>query len=441
MRGACRGRGPLATVGRSTLFGDVRRRGRAGLVVTVAMALVAFATYAHGVESPTATPDESAVLLTRAETFLATHAKIVAGESVLLITDTSVDVTVRQAFVKAAAKAGGVVSELVLQGYPEVTDGLEIARKMRFVRWFPEWIWMAAAQNRVVLDLSSLSSGHIGGRADLPPATRFVDVPFAHREQLADPMARGNYPEEILEAIARTLWKQVAGGHRFELRDPEGTELRWTLDKGAWQEVKNADPARNAEHISMPPPYRSKVIDMQGWLVGSSTHSGPLPRIRLKVEQGRVVAVEDGKHVADYLRRMFDASRNVAFAGFPGSGSNWIEEVAIGTHPRHRRVPGAETLGWSAGMASWNGAPRAGVVHLAVGTSRSGRNFALAQQHGLEVQHLDVEIYRPTLTVDGRTIITDGQLTALDDPEVRRVAARFGDPDDLLRVTWFPKGR
>jgi hypothetical protein len=41
---------------------------------------------------------------------------------------------------------------------------------------------------------------------------------------------------------------------------------------------------------------------------------------------------------------------------------------------------------------------------------------------------------------DGKKVlvVNKGHLTALDDPEVRRVAAKYGDPDELLREDWIP---
>jgi hypothetical protein len=38
-----------------------------------------------------------------------------------------------------------------------------------------------------------------------------------------------------------------------------------------------------------------------------------------------------------------------------------------------------------------------------------------------------------TLTVDGRPLLDNGHLTVLDDPDVRAVAAKYGDPDEWLR--------
>ena len=36
------------------------------------------------------------------------------------------------------------------------------------------------------------------------------------------------------------------------------------------------------------------------------------------------------------------------------------------------------------------------------------------------------------------TIIDKGRLTALDHPEVRALASRYGDSDEVLKETWIP---
>jgi hypothetical protein len=47
--------------------------------------------------------------------------------------------------------------------------------------------------------------------------------------------------------------------------------------------------------------------------------------------------------------------------------------------------------------------------------------------------------YYVTFEVDGEKLVDRGHLTVLDDPEVRRVAAKYGDPDELLREDWIPE--
>jgi hypothetical protein len=41
--------------------------------------------------------------------------------------------------------------------------------------------------------------------------------------------------------------------------------------------------------------------------------------------------------------------------------------------------------------------------------------------------------------VDGTKLVENGRLRVLDDPEVRRVAAKYGNPDELLREDWIPE--
>ena len=415
---------------------------RVGLLLSVVLfiASVTVPLDLKAEESLPTAPFDKGLLLTRAQAFLARRVKLQPGESVLLIADRSADEVLRRVFSQAARNAGATVEEIVLQGHPEITDGFEIARKMRFQVWYPDWLQQPAAEVDVVLRMTNFGSGHLGVDFPLPAGTRMFEIPFARQEQLVDPMSRGNYPEQILVTLAKVLWKQMAGASRIQLNDVEGTDLRWTLDPTAWEEVKDFNPARNPAHISLPPPYRSGSPDMEGWLVGSSTHTGPLPQLRVRVQDGKAVEVEGGEHVGDYLRRIFAEYQAIQFPGFPGPGSNWIEETALGTHPGLKRVPGAETFGWWAEMRSWNVAARAGVVHLAIGSSRSGANSQFSRQRGLEIQHWDIELLSPTLVMDGRTIISRGHLTALDDPSVREIASQHGDPDQLLNVTSISSG-
>ena len=50
-----------------------------------------------------------------------------------------------------------------------------------------------------------------------------------------------------------------------------------------------------------------------------------------------------------------------------------------------------------------------------------------------------MEVFFPTLTVNGEVLIKDGHLMILDDPEVIREASKYGDPDVLLMEKWIPE--
>jgi len=63
-----------------------------------------------------------------------------------------------------------------------------------------------------------------------------------------------------------------------------------------------------------------------------------------------------------------------------------------------------------------------------------------AGERGLFYGHL--HLLSPTLVVTAEggteyTVIRDGRLTAMDDPEVRQLAAKYGNLDEILKEDWI----
>lgn len=76
------------------------------------------------------------------------------------------------------------------------------------------------------------------------------------------------------------------------------------------------------------------------------------------------------------------------------------------------------------GKLTYDGTAGAGNIHVAIG--REVGRYASSQ-------HI-TPAFLPavTLTADGEYLIKDGRLTVFDDPDIRKVAAKYGDPDKLL---------
>jgi hypothetical protein len=93
--------------------------------------------------------------------------------------------------------------------------------------------------------------------------------------------------------------------------------------------------------------------------------------------------------------------------------STWLAECMWGIHP-HASGGG--------GRAASN--PH--LLHLGLGNSIAygGPTFSRTWQV--------MFVQDATLTVDGRPILDAGHLTVLDDPDVRAIASKYGDPDVLL---------
>jgi hypothetical protein len=97
-----------------------------------------------------------------------------------------------------------------------------------------------------------------------------------------------------------------------------------------------------------------------------------------------------------------------------GPDSSWLAECMWGIHPH-------------ASGRGGRGAANPHLLHFGLGNSipYGGPTWAKTWQVMFTQD--------ATLTVDGRPLLDGGHLTVLDDPDVRAVAARYGDPDEWLR--------
>ena len=81
-------------------------------------------------------------------------------------------------------------------------------------------------------------------------------------------------------------------------------------------------------------------------------------------------------------------------------------------------------------MYAWTYAHRrSGVIHTSIGEGMVSSKYKI-------IRHTDT--YFNTIVTEKGTVSENGHLTALDDPRVREVAAKYGDPDKLLEEAWIP---
>ena len=130
------------------------------------------------------------------------------------------------------------------------------------------------------------------------------------------------------------------------------------------------------------------------------------------------------------------------FPTAPAPGGAFLVEADLDRiHPKIARPPWQGLHGAAKYFAFSKAYKRAGVLTIGFGTPTAVGAPAViefARARGLTIQHLDAHLYHATVTVDGRTLIRDGRPLALDANGVRKVAAKYGDPDELLRIDWVP---
>jgi hypothetical protein len=172
-------------------------------------------------------------------------------------------------------------------------------------------------------------------------------------------------------------------------------------------------------------------------VISATSHSCEFPRIALRFDDNHLRSVEGGGTFGTWLKgRFIDQYKDVDFGYHKGAGNSFFEEFVIGYHPKAFPYLGSYSGTMRSVGMQWK-VFRSGVVHVAIGSG--GALLNADKSIKIKKQHVDFELYFPTVTIAGKKIVENGHLLALDDPEVRKVAAKFGNPDELLKEAWIPK--
>jgi hypothetical protein len=355
-----------------------------------------------------------------------TAPRLKEGARVVLVTEGSFDPRLLDMVRQVVWEKKATLDVIQMQGPGAETGSAQLQLDLWTMdphKMWPDWVWTALEGSQVVL------SAYGPDAHDLTPDLRkwFVDhgidrPQFWHatvETLLVDAMEQGvGYPGEILQALAKAEQKRLDGAKQFRVTDPNGTDITF----------------------SAPKPGSRFFADAQGQVVVYAMHGGLIPKTTLHLETGKVVRVEGEGNLADQMRWLLANANDLQWPTAPGKGSTWLVEVDMPRlHPKIARPPWQGLHGAAKYFAFSKGYKRAGVLTVGFGTpTASAEAVAFANQSGVQIQHLDTHLYHATVTVDGKVLSKDGRPLVLDDPEVRSVAAKYGNPDQLLKIDWMP---
>ncbi|MBI4483071.1 MAG: hypothetical protein HY652_09295 [Acidobacteria bacterium] len=275
------------------------------------------------------------------------------------------------------------------------------------------------------------------------------------RELLASPSVR--YPYEIVEALDRKTWEKLRQADTVHVTDPEGSDIRFTWFPEYWQVIEGTHPtlkniAGSGSHIYGPgrseiPLISSHVMgypqgivldksDAEGVAAGTS---GVNTHIKISLKRNEIVNIEGGGRFGDGWRRFVEGTKNIQYPTYPRPGAKFLIECALGTHPKSYPPHNVFESSIARRGQGWI-RNRTGIFHIGIGQHLA---TAWAAARGLPGGHFHVMMWFATYRIKQRNgievkTVDKGHLTALDDPQVRQVAARFGNPDELLREDWIP---
>ena len=356
-------------------------------------------------------PDAEA-LREQAGVFVEQWAKVRPGEWVLVLADDSTDPRVVRAVCDRARATGA-----------EVTLA-EMAR--------PDSAWAQSRRSEVVLGAMKQA------QKCLSLALVYHDrrTTIARREHgmamffLLPPVPAtlfgeaSHFPIELCTEIGRQCALRLRAARRLRVMSRRGTDFsadldprNCTADPGGWLEAWDAGrvvgttPGEGSNTfppgvvLAYPTPGSCEGVAVVEHQVGV----GPIAsQLALRYQGGRCVGAQgEGAETLAELLAGHDHATEVA-------------EIAWGSNPH-------QTLSLATTRNPIDAERHSGTVHVGIGPSPIFGSRTTSRLH------LDSLVIKPTVLLDGEPIMEAGHLLVLDLPEVRELAARFGDPDELLR--------
>lgn len=283
------------------------------------------------------------------------------------------------------------------------------------------------------------------------------------------------YPSDVWRMIEGKIIEPMAYTDRVEVSDPEGSAFYFKLTP---KEAKIWSQGSYLQgHIFMLPSQSSGVFPFSfieypamhnewlptvqmttanGMVASSNSHASNHPRMEIHIENGYVTDVKGGGLYGDGFRLWLNYPKinELTWPFQENPGFWWLFEAGTGTNPKYFKHPGELLVGDN--LSERNAG---GVIHWSFGaevkmgpekdkakSARSPRSVEFGKKHTLPIGHAMhnhnlLPTYQVRLRDSGKwkTVIEHGQIMASNDPEVRALASRYGDPEEILKRDWIPE--
>jgi hypothetical protein len=310
---------------------------------------------------------------------------------------------------------------------------------------------ITSATARALIELEGYTILVAGTAGPVPKIEKnCLRMQYISRQEIASRMIE--FPMEIQLAIDRKVFEQISSIERARLTDPEGTDISWT----------NYDDKRlmyMGHEFGKPVNVGfGGVADCTGLVAGTTNHVGAFPNIKATLKDDLVTKVEGGGKYGELWQEKIEELNKtefppvgLAFAQdlettyrMPGPGFFWFWELAIGTMPGAFRLRKEAQFELFANFL--HDRIRSGWVHNGFGAPSGNIRFREEQVFSkINLPWTHVHIHNMFATLEGTTkdgskvrIIDKGHLTALDDPQIRKLPQKYGEPDELLKEAWIP---
>jgi len=286
------------------------------------------------------------------------------------------------------------------------------------------------------------------------------------------------FPGDVFHLIEeKTLALMTYDIDKVRVTDPEGTDVSWDVTSemakrwidsiyGPGHLLMYPDTATGKNGYTLsnyPMPNktwtpREPIALVNGVVAGTNGSGGFWPRMEITFKNGYLTKVAGGGMYGDVIREFLQYPHindtTYPYYHHPGFWHLW--EVALGTNPKYFRNPSDFYGSGHAGIYCLTFERyRTGVFHWGFGNEIANEPGSMGlplkwlkfgEEHDLPTGHdFHIHNYFTTYKVHRSstnqwvTVVDRGHLVALDDPEVRKLAANYGNPDEILAEDWIPE--
>ena len=351
-----------------------------------------------------------------AANLVANYACVSAGENVCVYADRSCDPLVTEAIAEAARNAGGrVVVVLADETDDPEASGLVDPPPVAVGAFF------AADVILCILSVFKMQwSTKALSRAVNEYGVRLAYIGPNTAAELASEWAK--FPAEVAYAVGKqTLADLRAGGEEITITDVGGTCLTARVNPDHWSGAGTRGPMKKKGAYGVIPASSISALKIEqasGRVVLDflETFGPSAERCELLVADNWITDVRGGAQAHIFRERLFSIKN-----------ANYFCQIAWGFNPKGR-IGDYLQAPWDKNKMSIL-TRLAGVMHLGIG--------ATSFQQGGDTKvtgnfHTHGVLLAPTLKAGNTIIIDKGRLTALDSPVVRSLAAKYGNPDEVL---------
>ena len=279
----------------------------------------------------------------------------------------------------------------------------------------------------------------------------------------------GSFPADVWQLGEEKTLEPLAHVDKIHVTDPEGVDLRAALTevqaerwaRGAYQRghlymFPNQATGRFGYSAVDYPAFqqewlpREPRVRAEGTIGGTHNHTGVYPRWVVTMKDGFITGVEGGGTYGEILREFlqYPGTSTLTYPYHDEPGFWYLYEAAFGTHPKYFRNP-KEMMEGRLGPDRLH----AGVIHWGLGIrlwhdpsepTESQEWIDFTTKHNVPNDHsFHTHTYFSTYKVRIRgaerwiELIDRGRMTAYEDPEIRALASRYGDPDRILADAWI----